>query len=143
MPDASSRSPSRPRRPGATPEALGEEGYDGGGAVGGVGGGAAPDHGGFAAGVSLRGVRFALVPTTLLAMVDASVGGKTAVDLPAGKNLVGAFHQPSAVIADLGFLDTLPAREIRAGLAEVVKCGFIADPELLALLEAAPIALDA
>jgi 3-dehydroquinate synthase len=121
-----------------TTEWLAEQGYDRRGAIVGVGGGAATDHAGFAAAVYLRGVRFALVPTTLLAMVDASVGGKTAVDLPAGKNLVGAFHQPSAVVADLGFLDTLPAREVRAGLAEVVKCGFIADAPLLTLLETAP-----
>ncbi|HSZ83006.1 MAG TPA: 3-dehydroquinate synthase [Polyangia bacterium] len=121
-----------------TTEWLAEEGYDRRGAVVGVGGGAATDHAGFAAAVYLRGVRFALVPTTLLAMVDASVGGKTAVDLPAGKNLVGAFHQPSAVVADLGFLDTLPAREVRAGLAEVVKCAFIADAPLLTILETAP-----
>jgi 3-dehydroquinate synthase len=121
-----------------TTQWLAEQGYDRRGAIVGVGGGAATDHAGFAAAVYLRGVRFALAPTTLLAMVDASVGGKTAVDLPAGKNLVGAFHQPSAVVADLGFLDTLPAREIRAGLAEVVKCGFIADPALLDLLEGLP-----
>jgi 3-dehydroquinate synthase len=121
---------------------LAAEGYDRRGAVVGIGGGAATDHAGFAAAVYLRGVRFALVPTTLLAMVDASVGGKTAVDLPAGKNLVGAFHQPSAVVADLGFLDTLPAREIRAGLAEVVKCGFIADPVLLDLCERLPPGVD-
>src|SRR4051794_41423988 len=119
-------------------EWLAANGYDRRAAVVGIGGGAATDHAGFAAAVYLRGVRFALVPTTLLAMVDASVGGKTAVDLPAGKNLVGAFHQPSAVVADLGFLATLPAREIRAGLAEVVKCGFIADPPLITLLEALP-----
>jgi 3-dehydroquinate synthase len=118
-----------------TTEWLAEQGFDRRGAIVGVGGGAATDHAGFAAAVYLRGVRFALVPTTLLAMVDASVGGKTAVDLPAGKNLVGAFHQPSAVVADLGFLDTLPAREVRAGLAEVAKCGFIADAPLLTILE--------
>jgi 3-dehydroquinate synthase len=123
-----------------TTQWLAENGYDRRGAVVGVGGGAATDHAGFAAAVYLRGVKFALVPTTLLAMVDASVGGKTAVDLPAGKNLVGAFHQPSAVVADLGFLETLPAREIRAGLAEVVKCGFIADAEVLAILERLPAA---
>jgi 3-dehydroquinate synthase len=121
-----------------TTEWLAEQGYDRKGALIGIGGGAATDHAGFAAAVYLRGVRFALVPTTLLAMVDASVGGKTAVDLPAGKNLVGAFHQPSSVVADLGFLETLPAREVRAGLAEVVKCGFIADPALLEILERAP-----
>jgi 3-dehydroquinate synthase len=121
-----------------TTEWLAENGYDRRGAVVGVGGGATTDHAGFAAAVYLRGVKFACVPTTLLAMVDASVGGKTAVDLPAGKNLVGAFHQPSAVVADLGFLETLPAREIRAGLAEVVKCGFIADPEILGIIERQP-----
>jgi 3-dehydroquinate synthase len=121
-----------------TTEWLAREGYDRRGTIVGIGGGAATDHAGFAAAVYLRGVRFALVPTTLLAMVDAAVGGKTAVDLPAGKNLVGAFHQPSAVVADLGFLETLPARELRAGLAEVVKCGFIADPVLLTILEGLP-----
>jgi 3-dehydroquinate synthase len=121
-----------------TTQWLAESGFDRRGAIVGIGGGAATDHAGFAAAVYLRGISFALVPTTLLAMVDASVGGKTAVDLPAGKNLVGAFHQPRAVVADLGFLATLPAREVRAGLAEVVKCGFIADPALLALLETAP-----
>jgi len=109
--------------------------YDRRAAVIGVGGGAATDHAGFVAAIYLRGVSFALVPTTLLAMVDASVGGKTGVDLAAGKNLVGAFHQPRAVVADIGFLETLPARERIAGLAEVVKCGFIADAGLLDLLE--------
>jgi 3-dehydroquinate synthase len=118
-----------------TCEWLAAHGYDRRAAVVGIGGGAATDHAGFAAAVYLRGVPFALVPTTLLAMVDASVGGKTGVDLGAGKNLVGAFHQPRAVVADVGFLDTLPARERIAGLAEVVKCGFIADAGLLDLLE--------
>jgi 3-dehydroquinate synthase len=116
-------------------EWLAARGYDRRAAVVGVGGGAATDHAGFVAAVYLRGVAFATVPTTLLAMVDASVGGKTGVDLGAGKNLVGAFHQPRAVVADVGFLDTLPARERIAGLAEVAKCGFIADPGLLDLLE--------
>jgi len=118
-----------------TCEWLAARGYDRRAAVVGIGGGAATDHAGFAAAVYLRGVPFALVPTTLLAMVDASVGGKTGVDLGAGKNLVGAFHQPRAVVADVGFLETLPTRERIAGLAEVVKCGFIADPGLLDLLE--------
>jgi 3-dehydroquinate synthase len=118
-----------------TLEWLAEQGYDRRAAVVGIGGGAATDHAGFAAAVYLRGIPFATLPTTLLAMVDASVGGKTGVDLRAGKNLVGAFHQPRAVLADLAFLDSLPARERTAGLAEVVKCGFIADPEILALLE--------
>lgn len=118
-----------------TVEWLASHGYDRRAAVVGIGGGAATDHAGFAAAVYLRGIPFATVPTTLLAMVDASVGGKTGVDLRAGKNLVGAFHQPRAVIADLDFLDTLPPRERIAGLAEVVKCGFIADPVILDLLE--------
>jgi 3-dehydroquinate synthase len=114
---------------------MAEHGYDRGAAVIGVGGGAATDHAGFCAAIYLRGISFALVPTTLLAMVDASVGGKTGVDLPAGKNLVGAFHQPRAVVADLGFLDTLPAREAAAGMAEVVKAGLIADRGLLERIE--------
>lgn len=114
---------------------LAENGYDRGATIIGVGGGAATDHAGFAAAIYLRGISFALCPTTLLAMVDASVGGKTGVDLPAGKNLVGAFHQPRAVVADLGFLETLPARERIAGLAEVVKAGLIADATLLASME--------
>jgi shikimate kinase/3-dehydroquinate synthase len=114
---------------------MAEYGYDRGAAVVGVGGGAATDHAGFTAAIYLRGISFALVPTTLLAMVDASVGGKTGVDLPAGKNLVGAFHQPRAVVADLGFLDTLPAREQAAGLAEVVKAGLIADAPLFERIE--------
>ena len=118
-----------------TVEWLASHGYDRRAAVVGIGGGAATDHAGFAAAIYLRGIPFATVPTTLLAMVDASVGGKTGVDLEAGKNLVGAFHQPRAVVADLEFLETLPPRERAAGLAEVVKCGFIADPEILDLLE--------
>jgi 3-dehydroquinate synthase len=114
---------------------LAERGYDRGAAVVGIGGGAASDHAGFAAAVYLRGIEFATVSTTLLGMVDASVGGKTGVDLPAGKNLVGAFHQPRAVLIDLGFLDTLPRREAAAGMAEVVKAGLIADADLLARIE--------
>ena len=85
-----------------TAEWLASRGYDRRAAIVGIGGGATTDHAGFAAAVYLRGVPFATIPTTLLAMVDASVGGKTGVDLAAGKNLVGAFHQPKAVIADLG-----------------------------------------
>ena len=114
---------------------LAGSGYDRGSVLIGVGGGAATDHTGFVAAIYLRGVAFALCPTTLLAAVDASVGGKTGVDIPAGKNLVGAFHQPRAVVADLGFLGTLPAREIAAGMAEVVKAGLIADADLFARLE--------
>jgi 3-dehydroquinate synthase len=114
---------------------LAEQGYDRRSVIVGVGGGAATDHAGFAAAVYLRGIDFALCPTTLLAAVDASVGGKTGVDIAAGKNLVGAFHQPRVVVADLGFLATLPAREIAAGLAEVVKAGLIGDAELFANVE--------
>jgi 3-dehydroquinate synthase len=119
-----------------TCEWLAQQGYDRGAALVGIGGGATTDHTGFVAAIYLRGIRYATCPTTLLAMVDASVGGKTGVDIPAGKNLVGAFYQPRAVAADLGFLDSLPAREIAAGLAEVVKAGLIADAPLLDLLEA-------
>jgi 3-dehydroquinate synthase len=115
---------------------LAERGYDRGAAIVGVGGGAASDHAGFAAAVYLRGIDFALMPTTLLGMVDASVGGKTGVDLPAGKNLVGAFHQPRVVIADLGFLATLPGRQLAAGMAEIVKAGLISDAGLLGRIEA-------
>jgi 3-dehydroquinate synthase len=97
-----------------------------------VGGGATTDVAGFAAATWLRGVPLVSVPTTLLGMVDAAIGGKTAVDLDAGKNLVGAFHQPSAVIADLDTLATLPAPELRSGMAEVIKAGLIADPDLAA-----------
>lgn len=92
-----------------------------------LGGGVIGDLTGFAAACWMRGVRFVQLPTTLLAMVDSSVGGKTAVDLPEGKNLVGAFHQPSAVIADTATLATLPDRELRAGLAEVIKYGALGD----------------
>jgi shikimate kinase/3-dehydroquinate synthase len=119
-----------------TVEWMAGAGFDRGAVVLAIGGGAVSDHAGFAAAIYLRGVRFAICPTTLLAMVDASVGGKTGVDLGAGKNLVGAFHQPRAVIADLGFLATLPARERVAGLAEVVKSGLIADAALFERLEA-------
>lgn len=100
-----------------------------------LGGGVIGDLVGFAAATWMRGIRFVQVPTTLLAQVDASVGGKTAINIPEGKNLVGAFHQPSAVLADTGTLETLPDREYRAGLAEVVKYGAIRDPKLLAFLE--------
>ena len=100
-----------------------------------LGGGVVGDLAGFLAATYLRGIRLAQVPTSLLAMVDSSVGGKTGIDLPQGKNLVGAFHQPSAVIADTDTLRTLPPREYRAGLAEVVKYGVIADADFFARLE--------
>ena len=101
-----------------------------------LGGGVIGDIAGFAAACWMRGIDFIQFPTTLLAMVDSSVGGKTGVDHAAGKNLIGAFHQPRAVIADLGTLATLPSRELRAGLAEVVKTACIGDADFFAWLEA-------
>ena len=101
-----------------------------------LGGGVVGDIAGFAAACWMRGIDFVQCPTTLLAMVDSSVGGKTGVDHPAGKNLIGAFHQPRAVIADLDTLATLPVRELRAGLAEVVKTACIGDADFFAWLEA-------
>lgn len=95
-----------------------------------VGGGVVGDLAGFVASAYLRGVRFVQVPTTLLAAVDSSVGGKTGVNLPEGKNLVGAFYQPESVLIDLDFLETLPDREFSAGMAEVIKYGVIRDPGL-------------
>ena len=101
-----------------------------------LGGGVVGDLAGFTAACWMRGIDFIQMPTTLLAMVDSSVGGKTGVNLPAGKNLVGAFHQPRGVFADIGTLATLPDREYRAGLAEVVKGAAIGDPDFFAWLEA-------
>ncbi|MDA8107574.1 MAG: 3-dehydroquinate synthase [Betaproteobacteria bacterium] len=101
-----------------------------------LGGGVVGDLAGFAAAVYLRGVPFIQVPTTLLAQVDSSVGGKTAINHARGKNMIGAFHQPLAVIADVATLDTLPERELRAGLAEVIKHGFVLDAAFVAWLEA-------
>lgn len=108
---------------------------DRGGWVLALGGGVVGDLGGFFAATWMRGVRLVQAPTTTLAMADSSVGGKTAVNLPEGKNLVGAFHQPSAVIADLDTLASLPPRELRAGLAEIVKTAAIADGSLFRELE--------
>ncbi|MEO1192254.1 MAG: 3-dehydroquinate synthase [Pseudomonadota bacterium] len=100
-----------------------------------LGGGVIGDLAGFAAAILLRGVDFVQIPTTLLAQVDSSVGGKTAIDIPEGKNLVGAFHQPRLVLADGDLLATLPARELRAGYAEVVKYGLLGDASFFAWLE--------
>jgi len=107
-----------------------------------VGGGVIGDLGGFAAASYLRGIDYYQIPTTLLAMVDSSVGGKTGVNLAAGKNLAGAFHQPRGVFVATGFLRTLPAREFAAGVAEVVKYGLLGDAALFAELERAPLTGD-
>ena len=104
----------------------------------GLGGGATTDLAGFVAATWLRGVQVVLVPTTLLGMADAAVGGKTAIDIPAGKNLVGAFHSPAGVLADLATLETLPRADYVAGLAEVIKAGFIADPVIIDLIREDP-----
>jgi 3-dehydroquinate synthase len=104
----------------------------------GIGGGATTDLAGFVAATWLRGVCVVLIPTTLLGMVDAAVGGKTAVNIPEGKNLVGAFHPPAGVLADLATLATLPKADYVAGLAEVIKAGFIADGSILRLVSADP-----
>ncbi len=106
-----------------------------------VGGGVIGDLAGYAAASYLRGIPFIQVPTTLLAMVDSSVGGKTGINLTAGKNLAGAFHQPHAVYIDTALLATLPAREFAAGMAEVIKYGLLGDAELLARLEREPLTL--
>ncbi len=103
----------------------------------GVGGGVTTDMAGFLAAVLLRGVRWGAVPTTLLGMADAALGGKTAVNLPEGKNLVGAFHQPCFVLADIATLETLPPREWRCGLGEVLKAALIDGTELMPALERA------
>jgi 3-dehydroquinate synthase len=117
---------------------LGRLGLTRSDAVVGLGGGAVTDLAGFVAATWLRGVRVVQVPTSVLGMVDAAVGGKTGIDTAAGKNLVGAFHPPTAVLADTDVLAGLPEAEFRSGLAEVVKCGFIADGTILDLLTADP-----
>lgn len=101
----------------------------------GIGGGATTDLAGFLAATYLRGIEWLAVPTTVAGMVDAAIGGKTGLNLAGGKNLVGSFHSPSRVIVDLAWLETLPDRDRSAGLAEAVKCGFIADPKILELFE--------
>ena len=100
-----------------------------------LGGGVIGDMGGFAASCYQRGMPFIQIPTTLLSLVDSSVGGKTAINHPLGKNMIGAFYQPKLVLADISTLDTLPDRELKAGLAEVIKYGLIRDPEFFVWLE--------
>jgi len=119
-------------------QTMGEAGFTRTDAVVAVGGGATTDLAGFVAATWLRGVPVVHLPTTLLGMVDAAVGGKTGINTAEGKNLVGSFHPPRAVLCDLESLETLPHKDFRAGLAEVVKCGFVADPRILELVEADP-----
>jgi len=118
---------------------LADHHIDRGGALFAVGGGVIGDLGGFAAAVWLRGIDFFQVPTTLLAMVDSSVGGKTGINITAGKNLVGAFHQPRGVFIGTDLLATLPPREFAAGMAEVIKYALLGDASLLAQLERSPL----
>jgi 3-dehydroquinate synthase len=117
---------------------LGQCGLTRSDAIVGVGGGTVTDLAGFVAATWLRGVAVIQIPTTLLAMVDAAVGGKTGINTAEGKNLVGAFHSPAAVLCDLAMLETLPVDQWVSGMAEVIKCGFIADPVILDLVEAHP-----
>jgi 3-dehydroquinate synthase len=118
--------------------ALGQSGFTRTDAIVTLGGGATTDLGGFVAATWLRGVAVVHIPTTLLGMVDAAVGGKTGINTEAGKNLVGAIHPPAGVLCDLNALATLPRNDYIAGLAEVVKCGFIADPTILDLVQGDP-----
>ncbi len=122
-------------------EMLGQAGFTRSDVVVTFGGGATTDLGGFVAATWLRGVRVVHVPTTLLGMVDAAVGGKTGINTGAGKNLVGSFHEPSGVLCDLDLLASLPRAELASGLGEVIKCGFIVDPEILRVVEADPAAV--
>jgi 3-dehydroquinate synthase len=116
-------------------DVLGQIGFTRSDAIIGLGGGATTDLAGWVAAAWLRGVKVVHISTTLAGMVDAAVGGKTAINTDAGKNLVGAFHPPAGVVCDLNTLETLPPNDYLAGLAEVVKCGFIADPVILDLIE--------
>ncbi len=122
---------------------LGQADFTRSDAIVGLGGGATTDLAGFVAATWLRGVRVVQVPTTLLGMVDAAVGGKTGINTAEGKNLVGAFHPPAGVICDLSTLATLPRAELASGMAEVVKVGLIADPRVLDIIEADPVAATA
>ncbi|MDN4645703.1 3-dehydroquinate synthase [Arthrobacter sp. PsM3] len=122
-------------------QVLGQNDFTRSDAIVAVGGGAVTDLAGFVAATWLRGVKVIHMPTSLLGMVDAAVGGKTGINTAEGKNLVGAFHPPAGVLADLDTLDTLPKNEIISGMAEVIKCGFIADPAILELIENDPAAV--
>lgn len=124
-------------------QVLGQADFTRSDAIVGLGGGATTDLAGFVASTWLRGVRVVQVPTTVLGMVDAAVGGKTGINTAEGKNLVGAFHPPAGVLCDLRSLDSLPVHDRTAGLAEIIKAGFIADPRILELVEADPAALTA
>ncbi|MFF7332311.1 3-dehydroquinate synthase [Streptomyces sp. NPDC090306] len=119
-------------------KALGQSGFTRTDVIVGVGGGSTTDLAGFVAATWLRGVRWIAVPTTVLAMVDAAVGGKTGINTAEGKNLVGSFHPPAGVLCDLAALDSLPVNDYVSGLAEVIKAGFIADPVILDLIESDP-----
>ncbi|HYH76530.1 MAG TPA: 3-dehydroquinate synthase [Arthrobacter sp.] len=119
-------------------QVLGQNDFTRSDAIVAVGGGAVTDVAGFVAATWLRGVKVIHMPTSLLGMVDASVGGKTGINTAEGKNLVGAFHPPAGVLVDLDTLNTLPRNELISGMAEVVKCGFIADPAILDLVEKDP-----
>ncbi|MFG2592810.1 3-dehydroquinate synthase [Streptomyces sp. NPDC048438] len=119
-------------------KALGQTGFTRTDVIVGIGGGATTDVAGFVAASWLRGVRWIAVPTTVLGMVDAAVGGKTGINTAEGKNLVGAFHPPTGVLCDLAALDSLPINDYVSGMAEIIKAGFIADPVILDLVEADP-----
>ncbi|MEU3599242.1 3-dehydroquinate synthase [Streptomyces sp. NPDC006798] len=119
-------------------KALGQSGFTRTDVIVGVGGGATTDLAGFVAATWLRGVRWIAVPTTVLGMVDAAVGGKTGINTAEGKNLVGSFHPPTGVLCDLAALESLPVNDYVSGLAEIIKAGFIADPVILELIEADP-----
>jgi 3-dehydroquinate synthase len=121
-------------------KALGQSGFTRTDVIVGVGGGATTDLAGFVAASWLRGVRWIAVPTTVLGMVDAAVGGKTGINTAEGKNLVGAFHPPAGVLCDLAALESLPVHDYVSGLAEIIKAGFIADPVILELIESDPAA---
>src|SRR4029077_19242365 len=117
-------------------EALATAGIDRQGVLVALGGGTVGDVTGFAAATWMRGIRYLQLPPTLLSMVDSSIGGKTAINLPAGKNLAGAVHQPAAIFCDLDYLASLPAEEYRSALAEVIKAALIADRSFFEWLSA-------